>query len=256
MRSVRRVHDRYASVVDEVGPMTRTAALDGIERFVDDAVEATREEFRVARALRGTGFGPGGAVIDRLRKNATALERRVVEPELAEYRRRSIEQLEILLDAVDEGTPVNAVRSDLIAADSYLDSLDPDVDEATRSAVVDDVLVRLERLGEALAPIVSHPADEFWPAVHGVYDRDAAVSLVEQRFPFTAILRRHRDAFAFTVAIDPGSVLGSTLARTLPSVSIEYTDEAIRAMRQAESRVVHETTRDVHRRYDERDCGE
>lgn len=231
--------------------MTRAAALDGVERFVDDAVEATREEFRVEHALRGTGLGPGGAVIDRLRKNATTLERRVVEPELAVYRERSVEQLEVLLDAVAEDRPVESVADELIAADSYLDSLDPAVDESTRTAVIDDVLERLERLGEALAPIVSHPANEFWPAVQGAYDRGAAVSLVESRFPFTAILRRHRDAFAFVVDIDPESVLGSTLARTLPTVSVEYTDEAIRAMYRAEQRVVHETTREVHRRYDE-----
>ena len=231
--------------------MTRAAALAGVERFVDDAVEATRSEFSVERALRGTGLGPGGAVVDQLRRNARSLERRVVEPELETYRQQSVKQLEILLDAVATDRPIDAVADKLIAADGYLDSLDPDIDDSTRTAVTDAVLQRLERLGEALAPIVSHPSDEFWAAVTGSYDRDPAVSLVENRLPFTTILQQHRTAFAFVVRLDPESILGSPLARTLPSVSLEYTDEAIRAMRRAEKRVVHETKREVHRQYDE-----
>ncbi len=188
--------------------MTRAAALAGVERFVDDAVEATRSEFSVERALRGTGLGPGGAVVDQLRRNARSLERRVVEPELETYRQQSVKQLEILLDAVATDQPIDAVADDLIAADGYLDSLDPDIDDSTRTAVTDAVLQRLERLGEALAPIVSHPSDEFWTAVTGSYDRDPAVSLVENRLPFTTILQQHRTAFAFVVRLDPESILG------------------------------------------------
>ncbi len=76
--------------------MTREAAIEGVERFVDRTVDATRREFRVGHALRGTRLGPGGAVVDRLGREADALERRVVEPELDTYRRRSIEQFEVV----------------------------------------------------------------------------------------------------------------------------------------------------------------
>jgi len=225
--------------------------MDGFERFVGDAVEATRREFSVGRALRGTGFGPGGEVLDRLRKNADALERRVVEPELREYRRRSVEQFDVVLRAVESDEPFASFADELLAADSYLDSLDPEASAATRESVEEAVLTRLERLGEGVEPIVAHASDEFWVAVRESFDREAAHELVEDAFPFTGPLRRHRDAFAFTVAVDPGEILGSPLARGLPTVSVDYTDEAVRAMRRAEKQVVHDTKAAVDERFDE-----
>lgn len=223
--------------------------MTGFERFVTDAVDATRREFRVGRALRGTGLGLGGSVVDRLRRNADTLEKRVVEPELRTYRQQSIEQFDVVLDYVEGEDPIEAYRSRLIAADGYLDSIDPAAPETTREAVADEVVARLERLGDAVEPIAAHPADEFWVPVREQFDRESATALVEEAFPFTGPLRRHRDAFAFTVEIDPGDVLGG-LARGLPSVSIEYTDEAIRAMRRAERRVVRETKSEVADRFD------
>lgn len=230
--------------------MSREAALAGIKRFVDDATEATRREFSVGRALRGTGLGPGGVLIDRLRRNADALERRVVEPELEIHRRRSIDQLRVVLDAVESDAPFDAFGDEILAHDGYLDSLDPGAPAAVREAVVADVLDRTERLGSALEPIVSRPENDFWDAMRGAYDRETARSVVEETFPFTGPLRRHRNAFVFRVDIDPGDVLGGPLAGGLPSASIDYTDEAIRAMTRAERRVVHETKRELDRRYE------
>jgi hypothetical protein len=221
--------------------MTREAALEGFERFVAEAVDATRREFSVGRALRGTGLGVGGAVVDRLRENTDALERRVVEPELRTYRDRSVDQFEVVLDYVESDDPIDAFERELVEADSYLESLDPAASAATRQAVEDDVVGRLERLGDAVEPVVDHPADDFWGAVTGAFDRAEAHRLVEDTFPFTDPLRRHRRAFAFTVDIDPADVLGGVLSAGLPSVSIDYTDEALRAMVRAEQHVVTDT---------------
>ena len=229
--------------------MTREAATEGVERFVDRTVEATRREFRVGRALRGTGLGPGGALVDRLRREADALERRVVEPELDAYRRRSIEQFEVVLTYAESDDPIDAFAAELLERDSYLESLDPDVSSETHDAVVDDLLARLERLGDGIEPLVRRPEDEFWSAVLAAYDRPAAIELVEEAFPFTGPLREHRDAFAFTVEIDPGAVLGGVLANGLPTATVDYTDEAIRAMRRAERQVVHETKGEIETRF-------
>ena len=51
--------------------------MTGFEAFLEATVRTTREEFSVERTLHGTGFGVGGVVVDRLRKNADALERRL-----------------------------------------------------------------------------------------------------------------------------------------------------------------------------------
>ncbi|ELZ21131.1 hypothetical protein C475_19273 [Halosimplex carlsbadense 2-9-1] len=230
--------------------MTRAAAVDGFETFVDRTAEATRREFSVERALRGTGLGPGGALVDRLRRHTDALERQVVEPELEAYRQRSVEQFRVILTAVKDDRPVGAVETELLEHDSMVQALDPDLTPERRRAVVEDVLGRLQRLGDGVVPIVERPEDEFWPAVRNAFDEERARSLVETVVPFTGPLRRHRDAFAFEVRIDPADVLSGPLAGRLPAVSLDYTDEAVRAMRRAERRVVHEAKSDVAEQFD------
>jgi len=230
--------------------MTRKAAVEGFEMFVDRTVEATRQEFSVGRALRGTGLGPGGTVVDRLRRRTDTLERHVVEPELEAYRDRSVSQFRVVLTAVESERPVEAFEAELLEHDSMVQALDPELSSERRRVVVEDVLERLQRLGDGVAPIIERPEDEFWSAVRGAFDEESARSLVETVIPFTGPLRRHRDAFAFEVRIDPADVLSSPLAGRLPTVSLEYTDEAIRSMRRAERRVVHEATSDVTDQFD------
>ncbi|QPV63810.1 hypothetical protein I7X12_04045 [Halosimplex litoreum] len=229
--------------------MTRAAALEGFETFVDRTAEATRREFSVARALRGTGLGPGGVLVDRLRRNTDALERRVVDPELAAYRERAVEQFRVVLAYVESDEPIEAFEADLLEHDSAVDALAPTVGPDERRAVVEDVLARLQRLGDGVAPVVERPESAFWPAVRAAFDREEALALVETVVPFTGPLRRHREALAFEVRIDPADVLGGPLTGTLPTVSLDYTDEALRAMHRAEQRVVHEARADVTERF-------
>lgn len=231
--------------------MTRAAAEAGFETFVEDTIDATRREFSLGRALRGTGLGPGGSVLDRLRENADALERRVVSSELDEYRQRSLDQFAVVLDYVESDDPIGAFEDDLLARDSYVEAIDEDIPAAKRRAITDAVLARLERLGDGVEPIVDAPEDEFFPALRTAYDRETALELVEETFPFTGPLRTHRRAITFAVEVDPGEVLGGPLASRLPSVSIEYTDEALRAMRRAERQVVHDTKAEVRERFED-----
>jgi hypothetical protein len=230
--------------------MTRQAARSGFETFLDDAVRATREEFSVARALRGTGLGPGGAVVDRLRDNAEALERRIVEPELDAYRTDALGQFDAVLDYAAGDDPIEAYAEDLIARDGFHGALADGVAARTTAAVEDAIVARGRRLGDAVEPIVERPEDAFWPAAIAAFDRSEAVDLVENAFPFTGVLREFPEAFAFTVRLDPGSVLGGPFAGALPAASVHYTDEAKRAMRRAERRVIEETKREVAARFD------
>jgi hypothetical protein len=230
--------------------MTREAARSGFEAFLGDAVAATREEFSVERALRGTGLGPGGAVVDGLRKNADALERRVVEPELAAYREDALRQFDAVLDYAAGDEPIEAFADELVARDGFYEALADGVSEQTRAAVEDAVVARGRRLGDAVEPIVERPESDFWSATTAAFDRAEAVDLVENAFPFTGVLREFPEAFVFEVRIDPGSVLGGPFAGALPTASVEYTDEAKRAMRRAERRVIEETKREVAVQFD------
>lgn len=231
--------------------MSRTAADAGFERFVRETIEATRTEFSVGRALDGTGLGPGGAIIDRLRSETEALERQIVEPEFDSYRQDSVEQFRVVLEYAESDEPIEAYEEALLAHDNYAQAIDPTVSADRRQAIQADLLDRLQALGDGVEPVVEQPADEFWPAVIGAFDREAALELVEHTFAFTGPLREHRDALVFAVEIDPGDVLGSVLAGGLPSASIEYTDEAIRAMCRAEEQVIHETKTELNERFDD-----
>jgi hypothetical protein len=232
--------------------MSRRAAKAGFETFVDDATEATRREFSVARALEGTGLGLGGAVVDRLRREADTLERVLVEPELATYRRRSLAQFDLVLDYVESDEPIEVFEAELLARDGYTDAFRSDLPASRRQAIEAELLERLQRLGDGIEPLVERPETEFWPAVRAAFERDEALDLVETTFPFTGPLGRNRDAFVFAVDLDPSEVVGGPLATGLPTASIEYTDEAIRAMERAERRIVRETKAEVDKRFDER----
>jgi hypothetical protein len=230
--------------------MTRAAARSGFETFLDDAVTATRREFSVERALRDTGLGPAGAVVDRVRENAAAVERRVVEPELAAYRDDALAQFDVVLAYASGEEPIDAYADELVARDGFRDALAPDVSDRTATAVETAIVERSGRLGDAVRPIVERPEDGFWPATTAAFDRDEATELVETAFPFTGVLREFPSAFAFEARIEPEEILGGPFASALPSVSVEYTDEATRAMRRAERRVIEETKREVATRFD------
>jgi O-antigen ligase len=113
-------------------------------------------------------------------------------------------------------------------------------------------------VGRIRRPRATHRSNETSPsdpserteATTACFDRSAAIDLVERAFPFTCPLRTHREAFVFEVDVDPSELIGGPIGAGLPSVGIEYTDEAVRAMVRAERRVVHEAKREVRRRYD------
>ncbi|MEZ3163294.1 hypothetical protein ABNG03_00010 [Halorubrum sp. RMP-47] len=230
--------------------MTRAAARAGFETFLGDAVSATRREFSVERALRDVGLGPAGAVVDRLRENADALERRVVEPELAAYRDDALAQFDVVLEYASGDDPIDAYADELVARDGFHDALAADAEDRTAAAVEAAIVERSRRLGDGVRPIVERPEEAFWPATTAAFDREAATALVEEAFPFTGVLREFPSAFVFEARIDPEEVVGGPFAAALPSVSVEYTDEATRAMRRAERRIIEETKREVATRFD------
>lgn len=234
--------------------MTRAAAREGFETFIRDAVETTYREFNVVAALQGTR-GPGSDVVDRLLKQSAALDRHVVRPELRAFRRDVIDQFEILLEYVASEEPIEGYREELLAADRYAQSIRTTVPPERRERLRDRLLSRQRKLGDAIEPIVASPRDSYWRALVESFDRAAALSLIETHFEFTGPLRDHRDAFVLRTRVDPGDVLSgaaSLLGGAMPAVTVEYTDEAVRAMRHAEREVIAETSAEVEERFDAR----
>jgi len=232
--------------------VTRAAAREAFETFITDAVEATYREFNVVAALQGART-PGSGTVDRLLKRSDALDRRVVRPELRAFRADVIDQFDVLLAYVTSGEDVEAYREELLAADRYANSMREGLPPDRRKRLEDRLLARQRRLGDAIEPIVASPRDGYWPALLEAFDREGALALIEEHFEFTGPLREERDAFALRTRIDPADVLpgvGSLLGSAMPEITVEYTDEAVRAMREAERRVIAETRAEIRERFD------
>lgn len=233
--------------------MTEQAALSGFERFVDDAIDATRAQFSVSRVLTGSR-GVSGSVVDRIVQNSETFDRKVVGPELAEYRDQIVDQFEVVLEyAADPTATGEEYRDPILTQDAYLDALRKDVDPSRREEIEDRLVERQLRLGDAMAPLVESDRSAFWPAVRDVFTHDEARTFVDDQFRFAGPLRTEADAFQFTATFDPGTVVEGSLASVLtsgmPSVTLEYTDEAVRSITRAESTVVERAKRTVDRKF-------
>lgn len=229
--------------------MTRDAVEQGFERYLTDLVDETYEAFDVAAVLRGSQSG-GSRAVSKLLKNSRPLERHVVRPKLREYQRTLLRQFEPVLDyAADQEADFAAYADEVLARDLYWESLREDLRGERREEIRERLLSRQRAFGDALAPLVAADSDDFFEAVVAAYDREAALSMVDEHFVFTTPLQEEREAFAFELAIDPGDVLGG-LARALPTLEVEFTDEALRSMRRAEQRVIPKAKSDIERAYE------
>jgi len=231
--------------------VTRDAVMEGFERFVDDAIEGTAAEFSVSRALRQGVRGPGGATVDRLLKDSDLLWDHVVQPELDSYREQTVAQFSVLLDAVEADEPIEAHRDAILDAGTFAAAIRDDLPAERRRRVEDRLFAHHESLGNAVVPLLESPEDEFWAAARATLEPDVARELIEEQFAFTAPLREHRDAFALATVIDPGELLGGLGLLAPSTLEIEYTDEAIRAMRRAERTVIAEANRELDRRFED-----
>ena len=229
--------------------MTRQAVEQGFERYLSDLVDETYAAFDVAAVLRGSRTG-GSRAASKLLKNSRPLERHVVRPKLREYQRTILRQFEPVLDyAQDRDATFEAYADAVLARDLYWDSLRGGIGAERRSDIRDRLLARQRAFGDDIAPLVAADSDDFWAAVTEAYDRDQATALVEDHFVFSTPLQEHENAFAFELEIDPGDVLGG-LAKALPSLEVEFTDEALRSMRRAEKQVLPQAKTDLEDAYE------
>jgi len=227
--------------------MTRRAVEQGFETYLSELVDETYAAFDVGAVLRGSRGG--GRVASKLLKNSGPVERNVVRPRLQSYQRTIFSQFETVLDYAADDGDFETYESELLSRDLYWNALRGEVRGERRERIREQLLDRQRSFGDDLAPIVAADNDDFWAAVAEAYDRETALSVVEEHFEFSTPLRTERGAFAFELEIDPGDVLGG-LARALPSLTVEFTDEALRSMRQAEQRVIPQAKTDVEAAYD------
>jgi hypothetical protein len=230
--------------------MTRAAAEAGLFGVVEAVVGAAREEFDAVRAVRQGTTGTASRAVNALVKRNRLLDEYVVKPEIDRYRTDARSQVGAMLDAVAAGDPIETRREAILANDIYYQGLASGAPESTRRAVAESVVERFERAGETVAPVVAAPENGFWDAVRASLTREEAGELVVANLAFAPEMDRFRDWFALRTDVDPGELLGGPFAARLPTLTVDYTDESLRAMRRAEVRVRRQYEREIARRYD------
>jgi hypothetical protein len=230
--------------------VTREAVVQGYERFVSDAIERTVDEFSLTRAVQNGVEAPGGGVVDKLLKNSGRVRRKVVQPELEMYRDRAFEQFGVLLDYVESGEDIDAYREQLADVGAFENELREDLPDERREEVLDFMMGRYERLGQALVPLLESPEPEFWDAAVAELSADESRNLVEEHFRFTKPLREYPDAFQLVATVNGTDVLGP-FGLAFGSIDVVYTEEATRATTLAEEAVIEDAKREIEQRFDE-----
>jgi hypothetical protein len=230
--------------------VTREAVVQGYERFVSDAIERTVDEFSLTRAVQNGVEAPGGGVVDKLLKNSGRVQRKVVQPELEMYRDRAFEQFGVLLDYVESEEDIDAYREQLADVGAFENELREDLPDERREEVLDFMMGRYERLGQALVPLLESPEPEFWDAAVAELSADESRNLVEEHFRFTKPLREYPDAFQLVATVNGTDVLGP-FGLAFGSIDVVYTEEATRATTLAEEAVIEDAKREIEERFDE-----
>lgn len=226
--------------------MTRAAVEAGFERFVGDAIEQTGEEFSISAVI-----GDETGTLDSLLGDSDILQEKLVEPELEEYRQETVDQFGVILDWVESDDAFEAYADEILATGPFVDSLRDDLSADRRGAVEADLQARHRSLGEAVTELLASDEDDFWAAARAELDRETAAELVEEQFAFIGPLEEHRGAFRMATTIDPEELLGGLGGMFGGSTfDIDYTDEAMRAMRHAEREVIADAKAEVDRRFE------
>lgn len=222
--------------------MTREAAREGFELFVDDVINLAYEEFDVIGAIRQGARGGGSKAVSTVLKRSDALDQRVVQPLLDEHRATVVGQFDHVLDyAADENAAFEEYAPAVLGSDMYFESLRPGVDQERQAEIEQRLLQRQRALGDAVTPLLRSDESEFWPAVTDVFTESEARTFVQQHFAFTAPLNKHREAFTFQTVIDPAELISGPFSAGLPSLAVDYTDEVVRTMQTAEATVIDQT---------------
>ena len=197
--------------------MTRDAVREQM-RLVSEAVgEGWRESFSVTDAA---GWGAVPSFLDRV---VVFFFAPGVDDEFTRLRAGYERGLKASLDYAEEvgldGGSFGKYEEEILATDYWYACCD----DATRDALGDALLARYRRIGKEFGPIAGFPEDGFWDAAKGAYGRDETVEALDHLFGYADTVEEHAD--------------GVSLDMTVASRNVDYTDEALRALRSTEERL-------------------
>jgi len=205
---------------------SREAVVEQFDVFVDMVIENALDEFEPFRVVN----------IDNIPGNSTAKSvlGPVIRDELDVYRNCINDQFGVVMAYAEDGD-LEAHRDDFIQNDIFYRSYEG----ADRRALEEDLTERLDMMGTDMAPLMRSGEDDFWDAAVAAYDEDEAREMLPKHFEYTRRIEDYADGIRLTVEIGNRFV----------SVDIEYTDEAIRCLRESERQLREHLRRRVDEVY-------
>lgn len=208
-KSVSTVH---TSAGDGVGE-SRQAVVEQFNLFVDMTVDNALAEFEPFRVVKMNSV-PGNST-------AKSVLRPLIENELDLHRQCISNQFDIVMNYAEDGD-VNEYKNDFLRHDVFYSNFEG---RDGRDRLEDDLTRRLEDLGDDMAPLLRSGEDDFWKALVKTYDESEAREMLPKHFEYTDTIASYQDSLNLTVEIG-GRIF---------SARVEYTDEAIRCLRESES---------------------
>jgi hypothetical protein len=196
--------------------MTKGCVKEKLDEIVNEMLEGGLEHLSLWGVL-GLGFLPGESILMFFFGSQ-------VRDELGGYRAMYNNQFRLVLEyaedvAEDGEADFEKYRDETLEWDNFYVNYEGDKKEE----LGDRLAERYRKIGEDLAPLVASDEDEFWDAARDTYTKDEIVGKLDHAFSYADIVEDYADD------ID---------VRTPPLLiflRLRYTDEVIRALREAEN---------------------
>lgn len=205
-----------------VDATSRGAVVEQFEVFMERIIDDALDEFEPFRVVNMNGM-PGNDSIKR------ALGP-VIRDELGRIRKSVEAQFGVVMKYIETGD-VEGCGRDFLRNDVFYNSFEGD--RNARRRLEEDLKRRMTDMGEDMAPLVETGEEGFWDAVVAAYDEDEAREMLPRHFAYTETLKGYSDDLCLTVRVG-GGVLGT---------DVEYTEEAMRVLGNAET-MLRENLRD------------
>lgn len=204
--------------------------MAGFRAMIDAGIAFVRAEFRLDHAVSEVGEAD---LVELVRAHEGAIERHVITPAFAAHKRGAVDQFEHVLACIEAEEPLVERRRAILAADPLVPAIDADATD--RRDAVGSIWSRMQALRTAFEPVVWSDRDDFWAAFTTVYDRDTAEERLLPALAFADPVHRHPTAFRFRTEL--GESEETDVPGLLSGISIDYTDEAIRALSRGDRRL-------------------
>lgn len=192
--------------------------IDQFHVFVDKVIDYSLSEFKPFKIVH----------LDRLPGNKTAKSvlTPIIKDELKVYREAIKQQFNVVVGYAEAELDGDVNREEFhrafIQSDPFYQNYEGRFE---KREFEEDLIARLEDMGGDMAVLIESGEEEFWDAVFDCFDEDEARMMLNKHFTQTPMLDQYLEDIELTLQIGGRFI----------NKEIEYTDEAIRTIKYAET---------------------